>query len=248
MPIEQPQAIRTIFFDAGFTLLHPNPSTPEVCRQVCKQLGLHIHLDEMNQRMSDADDYYFRYMRSNRHTWSSEASIAEFWIGYYMNLLRPFIEEHDEPRLYQLARAINEEFDKHTSWQTYPDVLPTLQALRQKNYTLGVISDWSISLSSILRNLHLTSYFDCLLVSAMTRYAKPSPILYERALQRANAIPDYTLHIGDSYIYDVLGARAVGITPILIDRSGTLQENSVDCLLIHQLTEILDMLEIVGEG
>jgi putative hydrolase of the HAD superfamily len=244
MLIEQPQAVRTIFFDAGFTLLHPYPSTAEVCRQVCKQLGLHIHLDDMKQRMSDADDYYYRYMRLNRHTWSSEASIAEFWIGYYMNLLRPFIEEQDEPRLYQLALAINEEFDKHTSWQTYPDVLPTLEALRRKNYTLGVISDWSISLSSILRKLHLTPYFDCLLVSAMTRYAKPSPMLYEQALQRINAIPDYTLHIGDSYIYDVLGARAVGMTPILIDRSGKLQEESVDCLLIRKLTDILDLLDI----
>ncbi len=96
MPLEQPQAIRTIFFDAGFTLLRPNPSTPEVCQQVCKQLGLHIHIDEMKQRMTDADDYYFRYMRSNLHTWSSESTISEFWIGYYMNLLRPFIEEHDE--------------------------------------------------------------------------------------------------------------------------------------------------------
>ena len=31
-------------------------------------------------------------------------------------------------------------------------------------------------------------------------------MLYELALQRANSIADYTLHIGDSYIHDVLGA------------------------------------------
>src|SRR5216684_4046126 len=194
MPFEQPQSIRTIFFDAGFTLLRPNPSTPEICQQVCQRLDLRIHLDAVKERMKEAQDYYLRHMRLHRHTWCNEQTIAEFWTGYYMNLLRPFIEEHDEPRLYRLAQSINEEFDKHTSWRLYPDVLPTLDALRSSGkYTLGVISDWGIGLGPILRRLNLTSYFDCLLISAVTRHAKPSPMLYELALQRANSIADYSL-------------------------------------------------------
>ena len=244
MPFEQPQSIRTVFFDAGFTLIHPYPSTPEICQQVCQRLNLHIHLDAVRERMTEAQDYYYRQMRLNHHTWGSEQAISEFWISYYMNLLRPFIEEHDEPRLYQLAQVINQEFDKHTSWEVYPDVLPTLQMLRSHKYTLGVISDWGISLGPILRRLNLTPYFDCLLVSAVTRHAKPSPMLYEMALQRANSIADYTLHVGDSYIHDVLGARAVGMTPVLLDRPGHLEESDVDCLLVHSLTDLLDLLEV----
>ena len=243
MPFEQPQSIRTVFFDAGFTLIRPYPSTPEICQQVCQRLHLHIHLDAVKERMTEAQDYYYRQMRLNRHTWGSEQAISEFWISYYMNLLRPFIEEHDEPRLYQLAQVINQEFDKHTSWEVYPDVFPTLEVLRSHKYTLGVISDWGISLGPILRRLNLTPYFDCLLVSAVTRHAKPSPVLYEMALERANSIADYTLHIGDSYIHDVLGARAVGMTPVLLDRPGHLEESNVDCLLIHSLTDLLDLLE-----
>lgn len=244
MPIEQPQSIRTVFFDAGFTLLHPYPSTAEICLNVCQQLHLHVHLDAVKERMYVAEDYFFRQLRLNRHTWASEQAILEFWIGYYMSLLRPFIEEHDEPRLYQLALAINQEFEKHTSWQMYPDVQPTLEALRASGYTLGIISDWGIALGPILRHLRLTGYFDCLLISAVTRHAKPSPMLYDLALQRANAIADYTLHIGDSYVQDVLGARTVGITPVLLDRSGNLRESNVDCLLVHSLYELLDLLEV----
>jgi putative hydrolase of the HAD superfamily len=244
MPIAQPQAIRTIFFDVGFTLLHPYPSLPEICHQVCQQLHLHIHLDEVRDRMHIAEDYFLRQQRLNRHTWASEQAIKEFWIGYYMNLLRPFVEEHDEARLYQLSDAINQEFAKHTSWQMYPDVLPTLDTLHARGYTLGAVSDWGIALGPILRHLHLTRYFDCLLISATTRQAKPSPMLYDLALQRCNAIADYTLHIGDSYVQDVLGARAVGITPILLDREEKLTESRVDCLLIHSLHELLDLLEV----
>src|SRR5258708_288322 len=130
MSFDQPQSIRTVFFDAGFTLLGPLRTNIELCQQVCQQLGLHIHLDQVKQGMAAAEDYYFRQARLNRHTWASDEAIAEFWIGYYMNLLRPSVEEHDEHRLYQLACAINEESEKHTSWIVYPDVLPTLEALK----------------------------------------------------------------------------------------------------------------------
>jgi FMN phosphatase YigB (HAD superfamily) len=77
------------------------------------------------------------------------------------------------------------------------------------------------------------------LVSAVTRHAKPSPALYDLALQRANSIPDYTIHIGDSYIHDVLGARAVGITPILLDRHNRLEESNVDCLFTSWFTRVV---------
>lgn len=244
MKLEQPQSMRTIFFDAGFTLLQPHPSVAEICHQVCQQLSLHVHLEQLQEQIEIAEDFYFRHVRSNPHTWASNQDIDSFWIEYYTHLLRPFIEEHDEKRLYQLATTINTEFEKHTSWQLYPDVYETLETLHTRGYSLGVISDWGISLGPILRQLQLTRYFDCVLISAATRHAKPSPTLYDLALQRANAIPDYTIHIGDSYINDVLGARAVGITPVLLDRAHRVTEQTLDCLLVHSLTELLDILEV----
>lgn len=244
MPLEQPQAIRTIFFDAGFTLLHPSPSILEICHRVCHQLDLHFQIDDLNPHLEAAEDYFFRHIRLNRHLWASQQTIREFWLGYYTTLLRPLLKEHDEPRLYQLAYAIYQEFDKHTSWSNYPDVLPTLEALRRQRYTLGIISDWGLSLGPILRDLGLTKYFDCVLTSAATGYGKPSPLLYEEALRRANAIADYTLHIGDTYISDILGARAVGITPVLLDRGQKLTEQNIDCLLAHSLYDLLDLLEV----
>lgn len=245
MQLEQPQAIRTIFFDVGFTLLYTYPSEQEICQRVCARLGLHIHLDQIKTRLIEAEDFFWRYMRANRHVWASDARIEDFWLTYYTNLLRPFVEEHDEKRLLQLASALYHEYDAHTSWQLYPDVLPTLEALRASGrYTLGAISDWGISLGPILQHLQLNSYFEHLLISALTGHAKPSPSLYETALARANSVADYSLHIGDSYTLDVLGARAVGMTPVLLDRKRHLTPDQVDCLLIHSLSDILPLLEI----
>lgn len=245
MQLEQPQAIRTLFFDVGFTLLYPFPSDQEICQQVCARLGLHLHLEQIAQRLIEAEDFYWQRIRLNRQVWSSDAVIKDFWVHYYMNVLQPFLEEHDEHRLRQLAEALTDEYNSHTSWQLYPDVLPTLEALRMSGrYTIGAISDWGHSLGPILQRLQLNTYFEHLLTSAVIGYAKPSPTLYETALTRANSIADYSIHIGDSYTLDVLGARAVGMTPVLLDRKRHLKPNQVDCLLVHSLSELLPLLEI----
>lgn len=244
MKLAQPQSIRTIFFDAGFTLLYPSPSILEVCQQACQKLDLHVNLDQLQEGLPNAEHFRFRQSQPNLQTWANQESIANFWFSYYMSLLQPLMDKYEQKHLEQLVRKITEEFEKHTTWQVYPDVKLTLDTLRAKGYSLGVISDWNIALGPLLRRFDLTSYFDCLVISAVARHAKPSPILYNMALERTNAIPDYTIHIGDSYIHDVLGARGVGITPILLDRTTTLSENRVDCLLVHSLYELLDLLEI----
>ncbi len=244
MKLEQPQSIRTVFFDAGFTLLHPSPSIVKICQHVCQHLGLQIDYNQLQQGLESAEYFRFCQSQSNRHIWADEQAIADFWFSYYMGLLRPLVISHDELSLERLVRAINEEFEKHSNWQLYSDVEPALEALRTKGYHLGVISDWNIALGPLLRQFHLTQYFDCVVISAIARHAKPSPMLYDIALERANAIADYSIHIGDSYIHDVLGARATGITPILLDRANTIMEKNVDCLLVHSLYELLDLLEI----
>jgi putative hydrolase of the HAD superfamily len=244
MKLEAPQAIRTIFFDAGFTLLRTTPSLAEICQDVCQREGVQVDQGQISRQLPEAEAYFLEAAKANRRTWASEDAIALFWNGYYKALLRPFIGEENEALLERCAQEIIKEFEQHTRWELFPDVLPTLQALQGKGFTLGIISDWGVNLASIIYSLDLPRYFDCLIISAVSRYAKPEPGLYELALQRAGAIPDYAIHIGDSYIHDVLGARAVGVTPILIDRPGKLRADEVDCILIRDLREVLDLLEI----
>jgi FMN phosphatase YigB (HAD superfamily) len=119
-----------------------------------------------------------------------------------------------------------------------------LAALKEHGMKLGVISDWGIALGLIMRSFGLTEYFDFAVISATARRAKPDPELYRLALDRANVVADYALHVGDSYVRDALGARAVGITPVLIDRMRMLQPEVVDCPLIYDLYELIDLLGI----
>ena len=61
------------------------------------------------------------------------------------------------------------------------------------------------------------------------------------ALERATVAPEEAVHVGDQHRSDVLGARAVGIHPVLIDRGGW-HANVNDCTKIATLDELAPVL------
>ena len=52
--------------------------------------------------------------------------------------------------------------------------------------------------------------------------------------------PDRALHVGDFYSIDVVGARGVGITPVMLDARGLSSDR--DVLRVASLTELADLL------
>lgn len=247
MPIthlEHPQSVRAVFFDAGFTLLAPHPSVVDIALSACAARGIALDRACLDAALPEAEATLRRRASVNPHTWSDEAEIQRMWVAYFTALLRPCLPDATEADVRAAAAAVEDAFNEATSYALYPDVVPALEALRDRRLTLGVISDWGVGLGLILRHHDLIQYFDFAVISAAVRRAKPDPELFQTALRRADAIPDYALHVGDSYILDVLGARAAGITPVLIDRPGHYDPAALDCLVIRDLRGLLALLEI----
>lgn len=242
--LSHPQAIRAVFFDAGYTLLSPHPSVIEIVRIACAARGTPVDIACLREHEPAAEALLRRSAKANPYTWSDEREIQAIWMAYFTELLRPCLAGADDEELAACARECHQIFDDASSYALYPDVLPVLDALRGHRLTLGIISDWGIGLGLILRHHDLIQYFDFAIVSAAVRIAKPDPALFEMALRRADAIADYALHIGDSYILDVLGARAAGITPVLLDRRGVIPREAMDCIVVRDLYGLLGVLEI----
>lgn len=242
--LRQPQAIRAVFFDVGFTLLAPYPSVPEVVRDVCARRGVVVGIDCLQQQIPHVETLFAELTHANPHTWSDEQAITQVWLTYFTELLRPCLQDAGEEVLRACADDAQRAFDEASAYALYPDVYTTLAALKAHGMTMGVISDWGINLAMILRHHDLTQFFDFAVISAALRRAKPDPELYHTALQRADAIPDYAIHVGDSYVRDVLGARSVGVTGVMIDRARLTRPDDVDCPLIYDLYELLDLLDI----
>ena len=96
-------------------------------------------------------------------------------------------------------------------------------------------------MNPICRELGLEPYLDFVVTSGEVGADKPEPLIFLTALQRAGVDASQAVHVGDQYNLDVLGARGVGITPILIDRYDLSPQVS-DCLRIHRLTELAERL------
>lgn len=241
--LPQPQAIQAVFFDVGFTLLDPHPSFPAAVRDILARHGIEVELACLEAALPAAEAQFVQLARAEPLTWSDERAIGRIWSAYFNLLLDPCLGSNVEA-LHAATQAVLRGFDEGRAYALYPDVLPALHALRERRLKLGVISDWGVSLSLILRHFDLTRYFDFTVISATARLAKPDPALFRLALERADVTADYTLHVGDSYIRDALGARQAGITPALIDRTRSLSAGVPDCPLVYDLLELLDLLDI----
>ncbi len=106
-------------------------------------------------------------------------------------------------------------------FRVFDDVRPALTSLAAHGVVLAVVSNWDVSLHEVLEQTGLTDYFAVVLTSAQERTAKPEPELFRRALERLGGIaPSTAIHVGDDLADDVAGARAAGVEPVLLDRTG----------------------------
>lgn len=235
---------RAVFFDAGMTLIGPRPNPHALVVAVLERYGLSVDPDAVRQAEKSAQDYFWSAQREDRHIWADEEKIQEFWRGYYRIVLHRLGLDGDVDAA---AQEIYDEFNVHANWVIFPDVLETLAECQRRGLVLGVISDWGVDLvTEVLGPLGLMAYFDFMVVSAVVKAGKSSACIFECALQRAAVGPEEALHVGDNYVSDVLGARAAGITPVLIDRRKA--AGPVDCIKIEDLREVLEIVDGAGHS
>jgi HAD superfamily hydrolase (TIGR01509 family) len=142
-------------------------------------------------------------------------------------------------------RRLSELFMLTSSWHIFPEVHDTLNALKARGLILGVVSNWVWSLPELLHSLDMVSHFDFVVASARVGFEKPHEEIFRRALAEADVPPDQVIHVGDHVDADVLGARAVGISPVLIDRRGRYPKEEIPegVPVIATLDELLPIVD-----
>ena len=98
-----------------------------------------------------------------------------------------------------------------------PGAIEILEYLDNK-YNMHVITNGFKEVQKKkLEESTITRYFKTITISEEVGYKKPNPIIFNYALEKANAINTSSLMIGDSYQADILGAINVGINAILFN-------------------------------
>jgi putative hydrolase of the HAD superfamily len=103
----------------------------------------------------------------------------------------------------------------------YPDVLPALAWAREHGLGLVVVSNWDSSLADVLDRIGVGEQVDGVVTSAGAGAAKPDPAIFRAALALVGVRAAQALHVGDSLVEDVAGARAAGVGAVWLDRAGS---------------------------
>lgn len=85
----------------------------------------------------------------------------------------------------------------------------------------------------------LASHFEFVIDSHVVGRKKPDKEIFQFALDELRLEPHEAAYVGDSYGYDVIGARRAGLHAILLDRMGTYKSEP-------ELTRIESLTELIG--
>jgi HAD superfamily hydrolase (TIGR01549 family) len=131
---------------------------------------------------------------------------------------------------------------KNNLWESVPPEVPSaLERFRAAGLRLVVVSNANGTLAAVFDRLGLAPFFDHLLDSHVERVEKPDRRIFELALGRSGSRADRTVHVGDFYQVDVVGARSAGIEAVLLDSAGLYP--GVDCPRVSSLAGLAAALE-----
>jgi putative hydrolase of the HAD superfamily len=211
MAAEHNSPRRAVFLDALGTLVSLSEPWPALVTALREQHGVDVSLREARRALLVEMGYYRRECRRA----GNAATLAELRLecaSIVRDELAPALEHLSAAELVPtLLGALR--------FEAFPDARPALERWRDAGLVRVVVSNWDTSLHDVLRNTGLADLLDGVVTSAEVGHAKPDPRIFERALELAGVAASEATHIGDSPEEDIAGARAAGITAILLRRT-----------------------------
>ena len=211
--------LETLFLDAGGVLVFPNWT------RVSETLGRHgvaVSADALQAAEPRAKFDIDQGIRDGNTTDAQRA-----WL--YMELVLENAGIALDARTAAALEELRAYHAEHNLWEFVPaDVVPALQRLSTLGLKLVVVSNANGVLHRAFDRLGLTQYFDCICDSCIEGVEKPDPRFFQIALDRSGSAAGSTMHVGDLYYVDVVGARASGLRAMLIDPFDLYKEYDAD--------------------
>ncbi len=148
-----------------------------------------------------------------------------------------------DPVVAGATKAFAKEFTRHVRLDS--DAVDVLRKLHGR-YKLGLVSNFGIPECGrdLLERFDLRKYFDVVVISGEVNRRKPSPEIFQKALQALGVTPSKAVFVGDMPDLDVKGPKNVGIKTVLIKRRPMKADVDVEPdSVIKSLAELPAILE-----
>lgn len=236
--------IKAVFFDLYNTLAGFSPAREVVQAQAGRELGLELDKAGIIRGYVEADELMTAQNARKHVARLTPEEQRAFFARYEQLVLRGAGVQASEElasRVWERVRQIP------YGLAAYDDAVPCLISMKERGLTTGVISNVDGDLDQMCRTLGLAEWVDFTMSSRKAGAEKPKPRIFQMALAEAEVQPHEAMHVGDQYNGDIVGARGVGILPILLDREWLLHHYT-DVRRIRSLDEVPDLLEDSGPG
>lgn len=139
-----------------------------------------------------------------------------------------------------VAMELFEEYQKQleNSWILFDDVVDMLHSL--EGYRLGIISNGkSIQQRAKLSCTNIEKYFEIILISEETGFAKPSVDIFYEAVKQSGEKIDSVIYVGDNIKTDILPCEKIGMKCVLVDRNSICEKNICKIKNLYEIHNVL---------
>jgi HAD superfamily hydrolase (TIGR01549 family) len=235
--------VEAVLFDLFDTLLlleapevYYEPSLRKLHESLIKN-GINVAFDDFMRVYFEVRDKFYSESRKTLEEPHFNVRVAQTLqkLGFKLDVSNPIVSK--------ATGAFADEFMRYVTVDD--DAISVLRKLCGR-YKLGLISNFGIPECGrqLLESFGLSKFFDLIVISGEVNQRKPSPKIFERALNALNVDPSKAVFIGDMLDLDIIGPRNVGMKTILIERRPS--EAHVEVRpdkVVKSLTELLDVLD-----
>lgn len=223
-----------LVFDCGDTLVELLPSREVICQEVLQKAGAAVDL-VLIRRAYDIADAMMKQRSSAERTREAKSRFLTDYNGVLCDALG----------LRSLAAAVDPAmqaaFRSGPHWTADPSTQAFL-AWASERFPCFVLANWDRRLPAVLDHAGVGRYFTAAYSSESLGIEKPDPECFARFLAASGLAEKRRLYIGNEYLADVVGSRAAGFEPVLIDRHGRYPA-AVDCLRITDWGQLRQRLD-----
>lgn len=221
-----------VFLDAGGVLVCPNA---EVIVQRFTEAGFDIDPALLH-------DAHYHGVHAIDRAQAAPEVFDDYHLAYSQHLgLAP-------ERVTDAAAVLQGLWERSGLWrQALPWAAEGLAAIAATGVPIVIVSNADGSVADVLGSVGLLQVgpgpgveVAAIIDSGVVGVAKPDPGIFHLALDAVGATADRAIHVGDAYQYDVRGARAAGIRPVLVDPLGI--RDDADCDRVASLVDVAALL------
>ena len=229
------ERVRAVLLDHGGTLVTDWKGNPDdIFVDILREAGIQVE----RSKLRGSSEYFQLYWMEN----FSHHPRGERWTRKVRAECNKAVLEHYgvSGNRDVLARVLAEKFEWKNHQALFPDVKPTLAALKALGLTLGVVSQHLFTSEDLKEELDqrgIGEYFSLVVTSESAGVDKPDPEIYRRTAHLLGLRPEMICHVGNSLVNDALSAQQAGLRGVLVDREGS-SPTVPGLTVIHSLAEL----------